>query len=131
MKKLTLSAATQKKLRSHLPLEAAVGNPVDIIGDAPAERYADALTIVRKDRGVDGVLVCGCAPGECHYKRGTDVAFCKLGLLGRMLDQMNVQDGNASKRVRFIQIGTQDRGRIRYEVDAMLDNLAALKEAQV
>jgi coenzyme F420-reducing hydrogenase delta subunit/heterodisulfide reductase subunit C len=80
--------------------------------------------------GIDGVLVCGCAPGECHYKRGTDVAFCKLGLLGRMLDQMNVQGGNASKRVRLIQIGTQDRGRIRNEVDSMLDNLAALKEAQ-
>jgi len=81
--------------------------------------------------GIDGVLVCGCAPGECHYKRGTDVAFCKLGLLGRMLDQMNVENGQASRRIKFIQIGTQDRGRIRSEVDAMLENLVALKEAQV
>ena len=71
--------------------------------------------------GIDGVLVCGCAPGECHYQRGTYVSAGKMGLLGRVLDQMNVGDG----RVRFVQIGTQDRGRIRTEVDAMLEHLAA------
>ena len=76
--------------------------------------------------GIDGVLVCGCAPGECHYQRGTYVSACKMGLLGRVLDQMNVGDG----RVRFVQIGTQDRGRIRTEVDAMLEHLVAQKEAR-
>lgn len=75
---------------------------------------------------IDGVLVCGCAPGECHYKRGTVVSSCKIGLLNRMLDQMHLGDG----RVRFVQIGTQDRGRIREEVDSMLSYLAARKEAQ-
>lgn len=79
--------------------------------------------------GIDGVLVCGCAPGECHYKRGTYVSSCKIGLLGRMLDQMSVDGGMASGRVRFVQIGTQDRGRIRGEVDAMLEHLTAQKEA--
>jgi coenzyme F420-reducing hydrogenase delta subunit/formate hydrogenlyase subunit 6/NADH:ubiquinone oxidoreductase subunit I len=75
---------------------------------------------------IDGVLVCGCAPGECHYKRGTVVSSCKIGLLNRVLEQMHVGDG----RVRFVQIGTQDRGRIRREVDSMLDHLAAWKEAE-
>lgn len=79
--------------------------------------------------GIDGVLVCGCAPGECHYKRGTYVSACKIGLLGRMLDQMSVEGGMASGRVRFVQIGTQDRGRIRQEVDGMLEHLATLEEA--
>jgi heterodisulfide reductase subunit C len=80
--------------------------------------------------GIDGVLVCGCAPGECHYKRGTYVSSCKLGLLGRMLDQMNVEGGMASGRVRFVQIGTQERGRIRDEIDAMLEHLATQEEAR-
>jgi coenzyme F420-reducing hydrogenase delta subunit/Pyruvate/2-oxoacid:ferredoxin oxidoreductase delta subunit len=82
-----------------------------------------ALLALRAD--IDGVLVCGCAPGECHYKRGTVVSSCKIGLLNRMLEQMHVGDG----RVRFVQIGTQDRGRIRQEVDDMLEHLAAWKEA--
>jgi coenzyme F420-reducing hydrogenase delta subunit/Pyruvate/2-oxoacid:ferredoxin oxidoreductase delta subunit len=75
---------------------------------------------------IDGVLVCGCAPGECHYKRGTYVSSCKISLLNTMLGQMNVGDG----RVRFVQIGTQDRGRIRSEVDGMLEHLTAYKEAR-
>ncbi len=70
--------------------------------------------------GIDGILVCGCAPGECHYKRGTYVSSCKIGLLGRMLDEMSAQAGFGSGRVRFVQIGTQERGRIRTEVDDML-----------
>ncbi len=83
-----------------------------------------ALLALRSD--IDGVLVCGCAPGECHYKRGTVVSSCKIGLLNRVLDQMHLGDG----RVRFVQIGTQDRGRIRSEVDSMLEHLAAEKEAR-
>jgi coenzyme F420-reducing hydrogenase delta subunit/NAD-dependent dihydropyrimidine dehydrogenase PreA subunit len=83
--------------------------------------------------GIDGVLVCGCAPGECHYKRGTYVSSCKIGLLGRMLDQMSAHAGFGSGRVRFVQIGTQDRGRIRAEVEGMLgyleQNVVAVREA--
>ena len=79
--------------------------------------------------GIDGVLVCGCAPGECHFKRGTYVSACKIGLLGQMLDEMSAASGRGSGRVRFVQIGTQDRGRIRHEMDAMLATLAPQKEA--
>ena len=82
-----------------------------------------ALVALRSD--IDGVLVCGCAPGECHYQRGTMVSSCKIGLLNRALEQMNMGDG----RVRFVQIGTQDRGRIRSEIDHMMEHLLAWKEA--
>jgi coenzyme F420-reducing hydrogenase delta subunit/formate hydrogenlyase subunit 6/NADH:ubiquinone oxidoreductase subunit I len=87
-------------------------------------RIDPEMALLALRSGIDGVLVCGCQPGECHYKRGTMVSACKIGLLGRMFDQMQVGDG----RVRFAQIGTQDRGRIRGEVDTMLENLAAHKE---
>jgi coenzyme F420-reducing hydrogenase delta subunit/formate hydrogenlyase subunit 6/NADH:ubiquinone oxidoreductase subunit I len=89
-------------------------------------RIDPEMALLALRSGIDGVLVCGCQPGECHYKRGTLVSACKLGLLGKMLDDMQVGNG----RVRFVQIGTQDRGRIRAEVDAMLDNLAAQKEVE-
>ena len=89
-------------------------------------RIDPQMTLLALRSGINGVLVCGCAPGECHYQRGTYVSACKMGLLGRVLDQMNVGDG----RVRFVQIGTQDRGRIRTEVDAMLEHLVAQKEAR-
>ncbi|MGD8251571.1 MAG: acetate--CoA ligase family protein [Desulfobacterales bacterium] len=48
---------TIEVLKSHLPSAANVHNPVDVIGDAAADRYAHALSTVIKDEGVDGALV--------------------------------------------------------------------------
>jgi heterodisulfide reductase subunit C/coenzyme F420-reducing hydrogenase delta subunit len=98
-------------------------------------RIDPQMALLALRSGIDGVLVCGCAPGECHFKRGTDVSACKIGLLSQMFDQMSAVGGSAPGspwgvgRVRFVQIGTQDRGRIRSEVNGMLESLAALKEA--
>ena len=89
-------------------------------------RIDPEMALMALGSGIDGVLVCGCAPGECHYQRGTMVSSCKIGLLNRVLEQMHLSDG----RVRFVQIGTQDRGRIRTEVDSMLEHLATRKEAR-
>lgn len=52
-----LSAGTLAALDRVLPVTWSHGNPVDIIGDAPSQRYADALKIVLADAGVDAVLV--------------------------------------------------------------------------
>jgi len=82
-------------------------------------RIDPQMALLALSSGIDGVLVCGCAPGECHYTRGTDVSTCKIALLNRMTGQMNLDNG----QVRFVQLGTQDRGRIRHEVDAMLVSL--------
>lgn len=51
------SEATQKKLRSFLPAAANVANPIDILGDAPAEIYGKTLKIILEEEGVDGVVV--------------------------------------------------------------------------
>jgi len=82
-------------------------------------RIDPQMALMALDSGIGGVMVCGCAPGECHYKRGNYVSTCKMSLLDRMFGQMEIDGG----RVRFVQIGTQDRGRIRHEVDSMLMSL--------
>ncbi|WP_194721481.1 bifunctional acetate--CoA ligase family protein/GNAT family N-acetyltransferase [Noviherbaspirillum malthae] len=51
-----LSAETIKQLDAVLPKNWSRSNPVDIIGDAPPERYADTLRILMDDREVDAVL---------------------------------------------------------------------------
>lgn len=45
------------KLRTFLPSFASFYNPVDILGDASAERYEKALTTVLEDDKVNGVIV--------------------------------------------------------------------------
>ena len=53
----SLSPATMAALDEVLPSVWSHGNPVDIIGDAPPERYEQALDICLKDPGVDGAIV--------------------------------------------------------------------------
>jgi acetyltransferase len=51
-----LSPATLQALDRALPANWSHGNPVDLIGDAPAERYRQAVQACLEDDGVDGVL---------------------------------------------------------------------------
>ncbi|MEK7208748.1 MAG: acetate--CoA ligase family protein [Patescibacteria group bacterium] len=51
------SDSIKEALRKVLPPMAAVGNPVDIIGDALAMRYAEALKIIGAEKEVDGIIL--------------------------------------------------------------------------
>jgi acetyltransferase len=55
-----LSSGSMARLNGLLPTSWSHGNPVDIGGDAPAGRYADALEVLLEDNGVDAVLVLNC-----------------------------------------------------------------------
>lgn len=56
-KNAALSSESLAALDRVLPSHWSHGNPVDVIGDADAERYARAVEIVSRDDGNDGVLV--------------------------------------------------------------------------
>ena len=51
-----LAPETDARLKECLPTFAARGNPVDVGGDAPAERYAAAAAAMMDDPNCDGVL---------------------------------------------------------------------------
>jgi len=53
----TLSPETMTALNEVLPNVWSHSNPVDIIGDAPPERYQQAVDICLEDPGVDGAIV--------------------------------------------------------------------------
>jgi acetyltransferase len=53
----TLSGDTLDALDGVLPPTWSRNNPIDIIGDAPPERYARALEVAARDPGADGLLV--------------------------------------------------------------------------
>ena len=57
-----LSAATCGKLDDVLPANWSHGNPVDIIGDAPAGRYADTLRILLQEGQIGQVGQAGYEP---------------------------------------------------------------------
>jgi len=52
-----LSEATIETLDGLLPPCWSHGNPIDVLGDAPPERFAQSLQVVLKDKNVDAALV--------------------------------------------------------------------------
>ncbi|MDN0081959.1 bifunctional acetate--CoA ligase family protein/GNAT family N-acetyltransferase [Crenobacter sp. SG2305] len=52
----SLSEQTVTRLRESLPATASLDNPVDIVGDAPVERYVTALRALMDDPGTGAVL---------------------------------------------------------------------------
>lgn len=71
------SPETEEVLASHLPATANVHNPVDVIGDAPEERYENAVDTVIKDEGVDGAIVI-LTPQSMTNALGTAQAVARI-----------------------------------------------------
>ena len=57
MRVAELASNTAAALRGRLPEEARFGNPVDVLGDAPAERYTEALRAAQDDDNVDAIII--------------------------------------------------------------------------
>ena len=53
----TLAPETVAALESCLPANWSRGNPVDIVGDAPPQRYLDAFAALARDPGIDAILI--------------------------------------------------------------------------
>jgi acetyltransferase len=73
-----LSAETLSALDAVLPATWSHGNPVDIIGDATGSRYAEAVAILRKDRGVDAILVLNCPTAVASAKAAAEAVIGAL-----------------------------------------------------
>lgn len=59
---------TIEALRDNLPVEAGIYNPVDVLGDAKAERYKFALQKVCEDPNVDSVLMLMCPTSVTEFE---------------------------------------------------------------
>ena len=57
LKMATISEATKTQLKKHLPPFANFKNPIDVLGDARADRYEAAINILEKDKNVDSIIV--------------------------------------------------------------------------
>jgi len=73
----SLGSETVEALRAVLPAAAALYNPVDVLGDAPASRYEDALSILVKDPDVRAVLVI-LTPQATTEAEGTAAAIGRI-----------------------------------------------------
>ena len=72
--------------------------------------------------GADGVLVCGCHPGDCHYSEGNYKTMRRMPLLKRMLADFGIED----ERVRLEWVSASEGQRFADIVDDMTERLREL-----
>jgi acetyltransferase len=103
-----LSPETEAKLKSFLPSYAAVGNPVDVGGDADAERYLQAAEALMADRGCDGVLAI-LTPQAMSYPTETAEALVQVAakhatkpLLTSFMGEIKVAQGVRNFRTAHV-----------------------------
>ena len=74
----------------------------------PCSGRVNPLYIVKAlQLGVDGVLVSGCHPGDCHYISGNLIARRKFALLKNFLEYLGVEPG----RVQFSWVSASEGNR--------------------
>ena len=55
-------------------------------------------------QGADGVLICGCHPGDCHYQEGNYKCLRRFHLLKRYIKQMGIE----SERIKLEWISASE-----------------------
>ncbi|MBO6053274.1 MAG: hydrogenase iron-sulfur subunit [Clostridia bacterium] len=67
----------------------------------PCSCRVNPMFILRAfQRGADGVILCGCHPGDCHYTTGNYYTRRRMTLLFSMLDYLGIERGRT--RVEWV-----------------------------
>jgi F420-non-reducing hydrogenase iron-sulfur subunit len=76
--------------------------------------------------GVDGVLVSGCHPGECHYLTGNYSARRKFALLKSLLEYVGIEEG----RIQFTWISASEGVKFSNVIAAVTEKIRVLGPAK-
>lgn len=82
--------------------------------------------IASLQHGIDGVLVCGCHPGECHYLSGNYNARRKFALLKGLLEYVGLEED----RVQFSWVSAAEGARFAKVIATATEKIKALGPAE-
>lgn len=85
-------------------------------------RVDPELVVHALSSGADGVLVCGCHPGDCHFVNGNLRARERFAVLRRVLSALGV----APERVRLEWVSAQESQRYVELCAEMVESVRAL-----
>ena len=75
-------------------------------------------------RGADGVILCGCHPGDCHYTSGNYYARRRMTLLFSMLDYLGVD----RRRVRVEWVSAAEGAKFAQTMNEFVEAVTKLGE---
>lgn len=77
----------------------------------------DALT-----KGIDGVIMCGCHPGDCHYIEGNLTAQKRAEAISLMLEDFGLEE----ERFRLEWVSASEGAKFAQVMRDMVDNIKKL-----
>jgi F420-non-reducing hydrogenase iron-sulfur subunit len=72
--------------------------------------------------GADGVLICGCHPGDCHYVEGNYKCLRRIPLTKRLLKDLGIDP----KRLRLEWVSASEGARFQQVVTEFTEQIRAL-----
>ena len=86
-------------------------------------QYPPNVRVLRAfQRGIDGVLVAGCHPGDCHYTTGNYYTRRRFLLITRMMDYMGID----SRRFHTRWISGAEGPKFQQVVTEMINEVKAI-----
>lgn len=73
-------------------------------------------------KGADGVLVCGCHPGDCHYHEGNYKCLRRYHLLQKYIQQMGIE----SSRLKLEWISASEGKQFADLVNSFTETISEL-----
>jgi F420-non-reducing hydrogenase iron-sulfur subunit len=86
-------------------------------GRVPPELVIRALA-----NGLDGVMILGCHPGECHYSEGNYLARRRAHVLKRLLEYIGIEP----ERFQLRWVSAAEGAKFSVVVKEVTDKIAAL-----
>ena len=91
----------------------------------PCSCRVNPLFILRAfARGADGVILCGCHPGDCHYTTGNYFTRRRMTLLLGMLNYLGVE----GDRFRVEWVSAAEGARFAQVMNDFAEHISALGE---
>lgn len=78
-------------------------------------------------QGADGVLVCGCHPGDCHYHEGNYKCLRRYKLIEKYIAQMGIE----KERLKLEWISASEGKQFAELVNGMTRDLLVLGPARI
>lgn len=77
--------------------------------------------------GADGVLLCGCHPGDCHYHSGNYKCLRRYKLLRKYIEQLGIN----KERLRLEWISASEGKQFAELANNMTETIRALGKCQI
>jgi F420-non-reducing hydrogenase iron-sulfur subunit len=90
-------------------------------------RIEPTFVLMAFTKGADGVLLCGCHPGDCHYQEGNYRCLRRYELLQKYIGQMGIK----TERLKLEWISASEGKQFAELIDSFTETITELGPSKI